>query len=289
MTYALLSRSFRYHRLTTARLSQAISPQLSSGHPPRHSHSSSYRNKAFTLLEVIITLALLSIMMVSVSLLLRGSLDMRLSLSDKATVNSRVNIALERLKRDLEHAYFLSLNKDKELFKDGVNYTFFKVTRFAGQTTISFTAMVHPSVAEEHELGELQRVYYELKESERYQGRNALYRGSLPVGTEEEVSTRVIAEGIKTLNVEMWTGSDWSPEWDTEKSDYRDFLPPLVQVQLTAYLGDPEDEEGAGPSDEEIKADDLQGPHPGERRSIVYLPWAKRFGLLKPPKVSREL
>lgn len=244
-------------------------------------HCTSFHTSAargFTLLEVMITLALLAVMMVSVSLLLRGSLDMRLSLSERTTVNSRLNIALENLKRDLEHVYLLSVNRDKELMKDGINYTFFKLTDFAGTTSLSFTTMVSPAYSLREGEGELQRVIYELKESPTFEGRSALYRGSLPVGVKDDLKSQLMMEGIRSLSFEMWTGSGWSRQWDSSKADYRDHLPALVRVVIVAYLQDPEDADSADELDTEILI-----AHPGERRTIVYLPWSQKFPLLKPP------
>ena len=239
--------------------------------------------RGFTLLEVMITLALLSVMMVSVSMLLRGSLDMRLSLSDKNTVISRLNIALESIKKDLEHAYLLSVNNDKELMKDGINYTFFRLSDFSGVTSLSFTSMVYPAYRTGEPQGELQRILYELKESTVYKGRNALYRAALSVGTQEKLETRLMVEGIRSLSFEMWTGSSWSSEWDTSKSTYREHLPPLVRVVISAYLQDPDPDELSSTAEEGLA--DIPGAHPGERRTLVYIPWAQRFELLKPPTI----
>ncbi|MCY4443935.1 MAG: prepilin-type N-terminal cleavage/methylation domain-containing protein [Proteobacteria bacterium] len=240
--------------------------------------------KGFTLLEVMITISLLAVMVLAVSELLKGSIDMRIALSEKEQVTSRLNVTLDMIKQDIEHAYLLSVNKDKELVRNGQNHTYFKIETFASKTTISFTTLHPRSMPSNTSSGELAKVMYEIKESKRHSPRMALWRGSMPVNIDKDVNTELISEGIRSLSVELWNGSAWLNNWDSTKSEFRDALPRLVRITLKAYLRNPE--YGAGTED--VMQDSLMMPtddhsvsHQGERRTIVYLPWAKRFPEIK--------
>ena len=88
-------------------------------------HSTLKNNRGFTLLEVIITITLLSTIVLTVSQLLRYSIDMRQSLSTKDKATQKLNRILTKLSSDLSHAFIIStknlgrvkVNKNRTLFE----------------------------------------------------------------------------------------------------------------------------------------------------------------------------
>ncbi|MCY4380524.1 MAG: prepilin-type N-terminal cleavage/methylation domain-containing protein [Proteobacteria bacterium] len=236
------------------------------------------QQQGFTLLEVLITISLLAFMVIAISSLMRGSVDMRLGLSEQTQVISRLNTAMHMMKKDLEHTYMLSVNYDKHMIMDGVTNTFFKVTSFGGQTTVSFTTMNAQNNYGDAQRGELITVEYEVKESERFPGRLALFRGEMTLGFDGEITTRLVVEGIESFTFEMWNGDGWLSTWDTEKSDFKQSIPRLVRVAVRAYPTDPESDD---PSAQNSIMDVNEPGAFAERRTIVLLPWARRFIELK--------
>lgn len=232
--------------------------------------------RGFTLLEVIITISLLAVMMVSVSALMGGSLDMKIALSQRAQTAGRMNSALTQISSDLTHAFMLSVNNDKERILEGKPRTIFKLSDFAGRTKLVLTTMKNGAVKKNIGEGELSFVTYELKDSEALPGRKDLYRGSvgvIPDDLNSDIETKLIARSIKMMKLEMWNGDSWRTEWNTEKSEFKQTIPKMVKITLVGYDMEPAegDEDLAKDSDE---FDTL-------RTTAVYLPYAQRFEELK--------
>lgn len=248
--------------------------------------TSQNKQHGFTLLEVMITLSILSIMMLAVSALLRGSLDMRGAISEKNTTISRLNIALDMIKQDFEHAYLLSINNKSLMGNNAINYTYFQVQTFANTSEAAFTALTQEIPQPNIPSGELTRLVYKIQDSPRYPNRKALYRGALGVGFEGDPQPKLIVEGIKFLRFELWNGESWIGEWDSKKSEFKERMPYMVRITIRAYLSDPPEASEGGSTIEET--DNAALPEQTERRTIVHIPWAKRFPEIKnKPKTLR--
>lgn len=228
--------------------------------------------QALTLLEVIITIALLSSLVFSISTLMRSSVDMRLGLSEQTQVVSRLNVATELIKKDLEQAYMLSVNTDKTTLTDGTTPTFFKVDAFNGVSRLEFTTM-NGTQNQPILSGELIEVQYQIDKSRKFEDRMALYRGEKTVGMNNDIIPIPVVEGIFGFDLMMWNGESWIEDWDTSKDSFQQSIPHLVRLTVKAYLRDPSEIE----EDNLIESTD---PHE-QRRTIVYLSWAQRFPELK--------
>lgn len=237
----------------------------------------------FTLLEVIITVALLTSLVLAISSLMRRSFDMQLSLSERAQVSSRLNVAMELVKQDLEQAYMLSVNEDKVRLVDGSTPTYFQVDTFGGKTTVKFTTLHGGEVPSQGAAGELIEVSYSVQTSRQYATRQALFRAQRVLGVDTDLVPEPVVEGIAALKLEMWNGQRWLQAWDTEKSEFKQSIPHLLRVRVQAY---PEDPIITG---EDEVSDELAARAGGEwttelldeRRSLIYLSWARRFAELK--------
>lgn len=230
----------------------------------------------FTLLEVILTISILAVMMISTSVLLRSSLDMKISLSQRSLIAGKMNAALTTLSKDISQAFMLSVNKDKERVLDGQVRTIFKYSSFGGGSTLTLTTMNNsPAKKNVHE-GELAFVVYELKDSKAFPGRKDLYRGAsgvVPSDFRTAPESKVIAKGIKAFSLEMWNGDSWLTEWSTEKSDFKQSIPKMVRITLVGYSMEPIE----GEEDVALESDDFET----RRVTAVYLPYSERFKELK--------
>ena len=137
------------------------------------------REAGFTLLEVIITLTILSGMVFAASTLMRASFDMRSALSQQNKVTQRLNTTLQRLNYDLTHIFVLD---DKMPGRnDGLRRrTVFKVVESAGSQKIAFTYMGHEATRANSKESSLSYVVYEVRPSDKYPGRGHLFRGEFP-------------------------------------------------------------------------------------------------------------
>ena len=215
-------------------------------------------------------------MIISVSALLGSSIDMRIALSERSMVTSRLNLAMGYLKKDIQQAYMLSANLDKAFVPLGFPITFF-ISTLGGENVISFSSMNRDINSTNENISELSKVTYKIQQSKDFPSRNALYRGSLSLHYEGDPELILLVEGIRSFSVEMWNGSEWDKEWDTNKSAFKQSIPRMVKVSVNAYLNDP-DQDQDQPQDF-FSSDEID--QIGHRTTIVYIPWSKRFPELK--------
>lgn len=226
--------------------------------------------RGFTLLEVVLTLAILMTMMVAVTNLMRSSFDLRFAMAQEARVTQRLDGALQRLSGDLAHAYVISA---KDILRTaGKRRTVFKIDKSTSGDKLAFTFMNHRSVRKNAKEGDLSYVVYELKTSDTHPDRRHLYRGETARVPEEVWKFREqppmqrIAEHIHTFEVEAWNGDSWGKfNWNSTSGDTRDMMPRMLRISLRGWLIDPEDAESG---DEEALV-----PY----STVVYLPYAKEL------------
>ena len=70
-------------------------------------------DQGFSLLEVVITLAILVTIIFSVSALMRNTFDIKTSLSQKNRTTQRLNIVMQRLNDDINHAFVISSREER--------------------------------------------------------------------------------------------------------------------------------------------------------------------------------
>jgi general secretion pathway protein J len=192
-----------------------------------------YRQRGFTLLEVMISVAILATLTVSISQMLKGSFDLRLSLSRETGLTHRINSLLGFLVRDLEHIHVLD-SKDLDRSTTTRNAkTFFRLEKF-GDDTLKFTTMSHESIQKNAKEGELVMVYYGLKEDPERPGIKSLVRGVYKEFSEEPRDFEELEEfipGVKTFDVQAWDGERWSQDkWDSGSSDKSNKVPYMIRV-----------------------------------------------------------
>ncbi len=237
--------------------------------------------RAFTLLEVIITLTILVGLVMAVSQLLRSSFDIRMGLSAMGRTTQGVNTALQRLSDDIGLAFIIN---SKELARSGGGQrTIFRIAREGDNDVLTMTYMGHQSIEKNAKESELSYVVYQLKPAEKQPGRRNLYRGEFPRIPEKAASTRdlppmeMIATNIATLQFDPWLGDDWGRDgWDSSRGDKESKLPSLVRITLRAWEESADGGAGSPGNNEE-------DPATVHFSTVVYLP----FGLEFPSAKSR--
>lgn len=235
--------------------------------------NSGLTNSGFTLIEVLITLGLLVALVLGASQMMRASLDLRVSLSERNLVTNRVNTAMQRINEDLTHAFIV--NKQMPGRSDKVTArTEFRIER--SQDVLAMTYFGSRSLRVSEPAGDLGYVVYRLKEAEDGTGRTHLFRGSfprVPQDFKEEPTMNLFTKNVHTLKFEPWDGDSWSKDgWDSNSRDTADRLPHMVRVTIKVWNDDPEP--GAEPVEESETAF-------VQYSTIVYLPFALDFKELK--------
>lgn len=202
------------------------------------------KSRGFTLLEVVMSIALLLTIVTSVTTSLRNSIDIRLSLRAKNKITQKLDVVMHRLNHDISHAFLLDARDHRS---DGRKRTLFRIRRVGDSDQLEMTYMGHqptsPSAAE----SDISYVVYKLDEWERFSGRKSLFRGelkripSIEYRFNDEPPMHLFASNVKSLRIEPWNGDRWvSSGWDSTKSDTENKLPHMVRVVLTAWDDDPE-------------------------------------------------
>lgn len=245
----------------------------------RHLHQKPSLPSGFTLLEVVITLAILSTMMIAVTSLLRSSFDVRFALSDEAKLTHRLNVAVQKIADDLAHAYIISSKDTKKNYNDRNTKTIFSIEKnIGGGDKLAFTAMSHLPLRYNANEGDSAYIVYEIRDAKENPGRKHLYRGVLgkiPEDFKQDPPMVLLAKHIKAIDVQFWNGESWSQDkWTSERSETKDLMPQMIKLTVEAWVNDPDEEDPSAASPEES---DLSESY----STVVFLQYAAQMKELK--------
>lgn len=233
-------------------------------------------SSGFSLLEVVITLALMVVIIFAISNLMRSSFEIKDSLSNKNRITQRINVAMAKISGDLTHAFLLD---SREKRSDNRKRTIFKIEKSSRGDVLSMTYMAHEPMKKNSKESELSYVIYEIKESEKFPHRSDLYRGELPripkkdYRFKEKLDMQLFVPNIKSISFEPWRGDDWQKDgWDSTSRDTTNLLPHMVRIFIEAWTDDPV--EGLEP--DEISENSLT-----QLATVVYLPYSLDFKELR--------
>lgn len=242
----------------------------------------------FSLLEIIITLAILASIMLVISSLLRNTVDVRIALSSKNRVTQRMSRAMQQLSSDLSHTYILDA-KDFDRGAVGRKRTLFRITKRAdGGDQLAMTYMGHQARKANSKESDYSFVMYELQSSEQFPQRKNLMRGELlriPSGEykfKEQPPMTLFVPHVKNLKIDAWTGDGWSRDgWDSHQQDTENKIPQMVRITLELWEDDPI---------EGVEADSEEAEGPTVTIStITALPYAMNIKELKSRNTSLDL
>jgi len=229
-------------------------------------------SRGFTLIEVILAMTFLTTIIIGSTEMMRGSFDLKTALSQKGKVLHRINLAMNRISSDLQHAFIISTN-DQE--KNGIGRrtkSIFSIKRGTSGSRLALTTRTNiPMTAGSHET-DATYVIYELMDSKITAGRKNLVRKDarlIPEDMRDDPKPIVIARNIKTFNVEWWRGDKWEEAtFDSTERDTRNKMPRLVKVTIEAWAEDREDGDGTPESVDEY-VDQIS--------TVVFLPLSTEY------------
>jgi len=193
-------------------------------------------SRAFTLLEVLISVALLAVLSLSVMQTMSSSFKAK---RNAEALNDRYHEArqvMRRISRDLRMA-FLRAQPPEETQEEGPAV----LTRFLGEEDeLYFTSSAHVRLRAEGRESDQSEVAYFLKRPKYdtpYRGLTLFRRESRRVDHRPDRGgvTWPVVDGVKTFRVEYWDdakeiGDDaWQRSWD---SDEENLLPSRVRITL---------------------------------------------------------
>ncbi len=224
-----------------------------------------------TLLEIIFSVTLMLIMTMATASVMRNGLDMRLELSARSRVTHRVNVVLSKMSDDLQHAFLVP--STQVFIRKAEIKTLFRVKPWDNSMELRMTTMNHVAHTGGTHESDQTFVVYRIEKDPNNQRPN-LYRGEasvMPDNLDHDIPMSLLARNIKAIRIKPWDGSEFRDEWDSSRSDWRDALPRMVQLEVEAYSYDP------------LNPDEPMGDTDPTQtiRTIVYIP---RAALNKEPK-----
>lgn len=202
------------------------------------------RSRGLTLIEVMISLAVLSMMMVSVWSSFNGTLRAMESSEEIQNRYSIVRNGLLRLETELSMTY-LSFNRPIDEVR---HFTLLDGRDSFESDSITFSAFAHLRVRKDANESDQSVIQYFLDQDPEDKSRTHLYRresrrltGDLPEDLERFFPAYVLVEDVVSFDVKYWNVQDldWQDEWRTNAVDYQpDRLPQRIKITIGVQDGD---------------------------------------------------
>jgi general secretion pathway protein J len=200
--------------------------------------------RGMTLIEVMISLAVLGMLMVSVWSSFNGTLRAMEVAEDIQGRYSIVRNGLLRMESELSMAY-LSFNRPLDETK---HYTLFEGRDSFESDSITFSSFAHLRVRKDANESDQSVIQYFLEADPEDNRRVHLWRresrrltGDVPEDMERFFPAYVLVEDVVSFDVKYWNVQDldWQDEWRTTAIDYQpDRLPPRIKIRLGVRDGD---------------------------------------------------
>jgi general secretion pathway protein J len=196
------------------------------------------RSRGMTLIEVMISLAVLSMIVVSVWSSFQGTIK-GIELTEESQKRySIVRNGLARVTSELSMAY-LSFNRPLD---DQNHYTLFEGRDSFDTDSLTFSAFAHLRIRKDANESDQTVIQYFIEKDPDDGSRTHLYRretrrltGDLPERLEEFFPAYVVIEDVVNFDVKYWDNRqfDWIDEWRTMATDMQpDRIPERVKITV---------------------------------------------------------
>ena len=195
-------------------------------------------SRGLTLIEIMISLAVMSMMVVSVWSTFKGTLQ---GMEIQEEVQKRYAIirnGLSRMESELTMAY-LSQNRRVD---DVRHYTLFEGRDNFNTDSLTFSAFAHLRVRKDANESDQSVIQYFVEQDPEDASRSHLYRretrrltGDLPEDLERFAPAYVVIEDVIEFDVKYWENrqQEWLDEWRTMKTDMQpNRLPERVWIKI---------------------------------------------------------
>ena len=197
---------------------------------------------AFTLIEVILAMAICAIVLVAINAVFATAVRLRNNTTDIVEKALPLNRALDLLRKDLKGAVgpggYLAGDFKCGAQSMGANMGLSGEAGGSGLDFFTSTGVISDSMP----WGDLQEVFYELKTpSDRKQPGLDLVRcvnRNLLATATQTPDVQPILSGVETVQFECYDGTQWRTSWDTSLGDTN--LPNAIRIrlQMTALEGE---------------------------------------------------
>jgi general secretion pathway protein J len=196
------------------------------------------RSRGMTLIEIMISLAVLGMMVVSVWSTFKGTLQGMEQTEQIQTKYAIIRNGIARMESELTMAY-LSANRPRD---DVRHYTLFEGRDSFDADSLTFSAFAHLRIRKDANESDQSLIQYFVDEDAEDSSRMHLYRretrrltGDKPEDLEQFAPAYVVIEDVQEFDVKYWDNRqfEWLDEWRTMKTDMQpDRLPERVWIKI---------------------------------------------------------
>lgn len=195
--------------------------------------------RGFTLIEVLLAIAILATLVVSVMGVMTSNLNLRNKSTKMTETHQMASMTLRRITGELASAFYVSDLSEELAQNREIRYR----TIFEGERDeISFTTMGYMQRFSDEAAGDQAEITYRLENRRDRNGRSRsvlVRREQAPIDDRPERGGRVsvVLENVKSIRFEYWDpdreigGDAWVDQWDVKRDD-EERLPSRVKVTL---------------------------------------------------------
>jgi len=202
------------------------------------------KQRGTTLIEVMVALAIISMMMVTVWTAFRNTVH-AIEQSETQQLRERtIRNAMHRMCIELSMAY-LSFNRPRFETR---HFTYFEGREAFGSDSVTFSALAHLRVRKDANESDQSMIQYFVADDPTELGQRNLYRretrrltGDLPEVLERFAPAWVMLENVVSIDFKYWDQRtlEWREEWATIRNDAQpDRLPERVRIELVVMDDD---------------------------------------------------
>ncbi len=192
----------------------------------------------FTLVEILVALAIMSMMVASVWNGFKGTVDAMQNTERVQQRYSMIRNGLNRMTSEISMAYLSGSRPGDETR----HFTMFEGRDSSTSDSLTFSSFAHLRVRKDADESDQTVIQYFLGKDSKDSMRTHLYRretrrlmGDLPERMEEYWPAYILCEDVVSLDFKYWNGQGgvWLDEWATMRSDAQpDRLPHRVKIQI---------------------------------------------------------
>lgn len=241
--------------------------------------------QGFTLLEVILSIAILMTLVIGFSQMMQSTVRIKSALSQDHLATHRMANAMNLIATDLQHAFIYS-SKDRASF--GISRrtkSIFRIETTSISDKVIMSTMDHQPIIANSKESDSTIVVYEVREEQGVEAKKGLFRGEANMISEdlkEEPPMRLLVSGVKGIKLSVWDGEKFvNDRWDSARGEWRDKLPRMIRIELEGYEREQEDDGGGG---NKLSTTDQQPTL--KYSTVVYLPYAASIPEVKSKPAS---
>ncbi|XAM00277.1 GspJ family type II secretion system protein [Phycisphaeraceae bacterium D3-23] len=223
-------------------------------HKPRRTTRA--RRSGFTLLEMILAVAVTAIISVSMFVSLQVAFDTREKAEDQLAGRRSARVVLDRVAIDLEGM----LQPTGRIASEFIGTD----TRMGAGRDADTIAFVTSAIAlpTENAVGDMRAIELTLVPDPNELGTNMLVRlvtDNLLVSTTPDPTPQVLARGVVSFNARYFDGGDWLDAWESIEQD--DTLPTAIEITLTIRPQRQDIDDSDGPEEHDLVIVRIIHPH----------------------------